>query len=89
MDSHMREYGPPHNIPGMCCLIGIEGVAGASYYAFTPHPDWRFVALDAYDVSMLGWPPGHPNHEAAMAILDERNPNEVCVMPLLLAAPLQ
>lgn len=59
----------------------IEGVAGASYYAFSPHPDWRFLALDAYDLSMLGWPPGHPNHEAARAILDEKNPNEVHAKP--------
>lgn len=26
---------------------------------------------------MLGWPPGHPHHEAAKEILDEQNINEV------------
>ena len=52
-------------------------MGGNSYYAFSPHPQWRFVVLDAFDVSMLGWPEGHPKHEAADAILDEHNPNEV------------
>jgi manganese-dependent ADP-ribose/CDP-alcohol diphosphatase len=31
--------------------------------------------LDRYDVSILGWPPGHPRHEAAVALLNAKNPN--------------
>lgn len=49
----------------------------ASFYAFEPHPHWRFIVLDGYDVSVLGWPPGHPLHEEAQAILNKHNPNEV------------
>ena len=49
----------------------------ASYYSFEPHKDWRFIVLDGYDVSMLGWPEGHPHHEQARAALESRNPNKV------------
>ncbi len=31
---------------------------------------------------MLGWPPGHPHHEAAKQILDEENINEVHLVPI-------
>lgn len=55
--------------------LGIQGVT--SYYSFSPHKAWRFVVIDAYDVSMLGWPEGHPLHQQAQAILDEKNINEV------------
>lgn len=65
------------------CGADIPGIAEASYYSFSPHPEWRLVMLDAFDVSMLGWPAGHPNHEAAHAILDEHNPNEVPLPPFL------
>lgn len=35
-----------------------QGVVPHSYYAFKPAPGWRFLLLDGYDVSILGWPPG-------------------------------
>lgn len=46
-----------------------------SYYAFSPHPSFRIIVLDSYDVSALGWPAGHPLHEQAMATLTANNPN--------------
>lgn len=52
-------------------------VGSASYYAVAPSPGWRVLVLDAYDVSLLGWPPEHPLHAQAAAILDDRNPNKV------------
>lgn len=51
---------------------------GGSYYSFSPHPAWLFVVLDAYDISLLGWPQDHPRHLEAEAILDKHNPNKVC-----------
>ncbi|GFH08357.1 metallo-dependent phosphatase [Haematococcus lacustris] len=34
--------------------LGIHGPeGGGSYYAFEPHPRWRVVVVDAYDVSVL------------------------------------
>ena len=53
------------------------GLGTASYYSFEPHASWRFIVLDGYDVSVLGWPPGHPLHEQAQTILESRNPNQV------------
>ncbi|KAI7843313.1 hypothetical protein COHA_003014 [Chlorella ohadii] len=47
-----------------------------SYYTFSPAPGWRFICLDGYDVSILGWPAGHPLHEQARALLEANNPNE-------------
>lgn len=35
------------------------------------------ATLAGYDVSVLGWPEGHPLHEEAKLILNERNPNKV------------
>ncbi len=57
--------------------LGMGKAEGASYYAFQPHPQWRFIVLDGYDVSLLGWTPEHPNHQLALQTLNERNPNEV------------
>lgn len=37
---------------------------------------YRFVVLDGYDISMLGWPPDHPNTLVAEAILNKHNPNQ-------------
>jgi hypothetical protein len=59
-------------------LLDIPPAAdGASYYSFSPHPGWLFVVLDAYDISLLGWPDSHPRHLLAEAILDRENPNKV------------
>ena len=77
---------PVHHMIGNHCLYNLSrprlnevlGIQGeSSYYAFSPHGSWRFIVIDGYDVSMLGWPEGHPLHTQAKAILDERNINEV------------
>ena len=48
-----------------------------SYFVFRPPgKGLAFFVLDGYDVSILGYPPGHPNHELAKRILEEKNPNE-------------
>ena len=57
--------------------LNMGGPGGASYYSFTPHEAWQIVVLDGYDVSMLGWPQGHPLHQQACRTLDKRNPNQV------------
>ena len=60
---------------GISSHQGQEQPVPHSYYAFHPAPGWRLIALDGYDVSVLGWPPGHPLHEEALATLAARNPN--------------
>ncbi|KAL6763309.1 Metallo-dependent phosphatase [Haematococcus lacustris] len=57
--------------------LGIHGPeGGGSYYAFEPHPRWRVVVVDAYDVSVLGWPESHPLHQLAVQLLAQHNPNK-------------
>ena len=56
--------------------LGIQAPpCGGSFYSFSPHAGFRVVMLDSYDVSLLGWPAGHPRHEAAAALLAAHNPN--------------
>ena len=35
------------------------------------------MVIDSYDISMLGWPAEHEKHQAANAILERENINEV------------
>ena len=51
-----------------------EGDRG-SFYSFSPHPGFRLVVLDAYAVSVLGWPEGDARRELAKRLLHENNPN--------------
>lgn len=61
---------PVHHVIGNHCLynfprpelnarLGIRcndaASPGGSHYSVQPHPGWRVVVLDGYDVSMLGW----------------------------------
>ncbi|KAJ0953542.1 putative hydrolase [Helianthus annuus] len=32
-----------------------------AYYDFSPIPEYRFVVLDGYDISAIGWPHDHPH----------------------------
>jgi manganese-dependent ADP-ribose/CDP-alcohol diphosphatase len=48
---------------------------------------YRFVVLDGYDISMLGWPPDHPNSLVAEAILNKHNPNQNQNSPKNLKGP--
>jgi len=62
--------------PVLNAALGISGDgAGSSYYTAVLHPGFRLVMLDCFDLSVLGWPPGHPHHEAAVALLASNNPN--------------
>uniref|UniRef100_A0A6I8N8K2 ADP-ribose/CDP-alcohol diphosphatase, manganese dependent n=1 Tax=Ornithorhynchus anatinus TaxID=9258 RepID=A0A6I8N8K2_ORNAN len=47
------------------------------YYAyhFAPLPGFRFVLLDAYDLSVLGRDPASPRYREALRLLREKNPN--------------
>lgn len=53
-----------------------------SYFTFRPSIEsgteagYRFVVLDGYDVSLLGWPEGHPLHEQAKSVLRTHNKNQ-------------
>lgn len=57
--------------------LGHGCTSGSSYYSIQPRKDFRIIFADGYDVSLLGWPEGHPLHEEAAALLNKNNPNEV------------
>lgn len=56
-------------------LLKIPGHDGSAYYDFSPIPGYRFVVLDAYDISAIGWPKDHPKTIEALRLLKEKNPN--------------
>lgn len=74
---HMLGNHCLYNLPRsqLISLLKIPSVHGHTYYDFCPSPDYRFVVLDSYEISAIGWPQGDPNALAAMQILKEKNPN--------------
>ncbi|XP_004709402.2 manganese-dependent ADP-ribose/CDP-alcohol diphosphatase [Echinops telfairi] len=66
-----------------------ETVPSENYYAyhFVPFPEFRFILLDAYDVSVLGLDTCSPKYQQCMRILKEHNPNEELNSPQGLSEP--
>ena len=62
-----RSAARPPACPGIAARAEDPGSLH-SYYTFSPRPGGRVIALDGYQVSVLGWPPGHPQHEAAAKV---------------------
>ncbi|KAG9446556.1 hypothetical protein H6P81_012684 [Aristolochia fimbriata] len=79
--------GPVYHMLGNHCLYNLpretllellkfpSGLHGRAYYDFSPSPEYRFVVLDAYDISAIGWPEDHPNALEAKRVLQTKNPN--------------
>ncbi|XP_057787910.1 manganese-dependent ADP-ribose/CDP-alcohol diphosphatase-like [Salvia miltiorrhiza] len=78
--------GPIYHMIGNHCLynlsretllpmLNIPTTDLHAYYDFSPVPEYRFVVLDGYDISAIGWPDDHPNAVKAADFLWERNPN--------------
>ncbi|KAI3454403.1 hypothetical protein Pfo_011066 [Paulownia fortunei] len=78
--------GPVYHMIGNHCLynlprekllpiLNIPSHDGHAYYDFSPIPEFRFVVLDGYDISAIGWPKDHLNTLKALNFLRERNPN--------------
>ena len=55
---------------------------GRLYYSFQPHPALRVVALDCYDVSVIGNPKGSELYREAYEIIKSQNPNENIASPI-------
>ncbi|CAH9084820.1 unnamed protein product [Cuscuta epithymum] len=86
VDEFDRFNGPVYHMIGNHCLynlsrdkllplLRIPGYGGRAYYEFSPVPEFRFVILDCYDISAIGWPEDHPNTLNALKLLGEKNPN--------------
>ncbi|KAL6644378.1 hypothetical protein ACP70R_015986 [Stipagrostis hirtigluma subsp. patula] len=79
--------GPTYHMLGNHCLYNLPrselvsvlrmptSSPARAYYDFSPWPGYRFVVLDAYDFSAVGWPRDHPVAAAARRFLAARNPN--------------
>ncbi|EOY22272.1 hypothetical protein QUC31_007650 [Theobroma cacao] len=80
--------GPLYHIIGNHCLYNLPRDkllpllkipnprgGGHGYYDFSPTPEYRFVVLDGYDISAIGWPHDHPNTLEALEFLRRKNPN--------------
>ncbi|XP_044838985.1 manganese-dependent ADP-ribose/CDP-alcohol diphosphatase isoform X3 [Mauremys mutica] len=59
------------------------------YYAyhFSPVPKFRFILLDAYDLSILGRDKSTQKYQDSLKLLKEKNPNENLNSPTGLAEP--
>ncbi|KAK6924771.1 Calcineurin-like phosphoesterase domain, ApaH type [Dillenia turbinata] len=78
--------GPVYHMIGNHCLynlprekllplLNISCLDHRAYYDFSPAPGYRFIVLDGYDSSALGWPQDHPKTLEALKFLNEKNPN--------------
>lgn len=56
-------------------ILQIPTKNGTSYYTFSPATGFRIIVLDGYDISVMGWPEGHPHRDEANHVLEEKNPN--------------
>lgn len=56
-------------------MLKIPSNDGRAYYDFSPTKEFRFVVLDGYDISAIGWPQDHPKRLDAVKFLQEKNPN--------------
>ncbi|KAG5035675.1 hypothetical protein JHK87_010585 [Glycine soja] len=76
----MFRGGPVYHMIGNHCLYNLpllsKTLDGRAYYDFSPVPEYRFVVLDGYDISAIGWPKDYPKRLEALNILREKNPNE-------------
>ncbi|XP_066120391.1 manganese-dependent ADP-ribose/CDP-alcohol diphosphatase isoform X1 [Saccopteryx bilineata] len=68
---------------------GLETVPIGSYYAyhFVPFPKFRFILLDAYDLSVLGVDQSSPKYQQCLKMLKEHNPNMELNSPQGLSEP--
>lgn len=66
-------YNLPRN--RLLPILKIQNSDGRAYYDFSPIPEFRFVILDGYDISAIGWPQDHPRTLEALKLLQEKNPN--------------
>lgn len=86
LEEFRKFNGPVYHIIGNHCLYNFPrdklisllqtpSLHGCAYYEFSPVPEYRFVVLDAYDISAIGWAQNHPKTLSALQILQARNLN--------------
>ncbi|KAK8958374.1 Manganese-dependent ADP-ribose/CDP-alcohol diphosphatase [Platanthera guangdongensis] len=78
-----------YNLPrsDLTAMFKIPSLRGEAYYEFSPSPEYRFVILDGYDVSVIGRPLDDPKALEAIRFLEEKNPNDDKNSPAGLLGP--
>ncbi|CAN1136409.1 Manganese-dependent ADP-ribose/CDP-alcohol diphosphatase [Linum perenne] len=66
-----------YNLPrkDLLPLLTIQSRDLCAYYEFSPVPEFRFVVLDGYDISAIGWSEDNPKTIQALEVLKKKNPN--------------
>ncbi|KAF9598531.1 hypothetical protein IFM89_028063 [Coptis chinensis] len=76
VEDNVKEGGDQmESIPWWGCIRNSCNGLILAYYDFSQKPDYRFVVLDGYDISAIGWSHDHPKTMEALKILQEKNPN--------------
>nr|XP_042904381.1 manganese-dependent ADP-ribose/CDP-alcohol diphosphatase isoform X2 [Parasteatoda tepidariorum] len=60
-----------------CPLNPAEHHTPVLYYKFCPVPNLKFISLDCFDVSVLGYDVDHPNYQMAAKILSSKHGHNV------------
>ena len=58
-------------------LMELLGLPRRLYTSFVPHPEWRFVNLNSYDITTIDNVETVASTETAYAFLEKKNPNEL------------
>ena len=58
-------------------LMELLGLPRRLYTSFVPHPKWRFVNLNSYDITTIDNVETVASTETAYAFLEKKNPNEL------------
>ena len=69
------------------CYDRTEDSGKKYYFSFSPHPKFKFIALDSYDISMCGREEHDWEYEEARKILSVKNTNENWNSPFGLTEP--
>ena len=69
------------------CYEGAEDCGGKYYFSFSPHPNFKVIVLDSYDISICGREKVEWQYEEARKILSVKNANDNWNSPFGLAEP--
>lgn len=67
-----------HSPVNSALSVNAQSVTNQFYYSFSPHPKLRFIAVDSYEVSVLGYSDDleNENYLKAKELLHQHNSNE-------------
>lgn len=54
----------------------VQSLYRKAYYSFQVE-GFRFLVMDTYDISILGWPEGHPHRNKALKVIEKYHPKDI------------